>query len=182
MLGQKLSVLRRGSPILTLFLVGVQLFMSAGPKRIVIVRHAEKPASAVPHLALRGRMRATGLAKLLPKIVNPDFVFASTSTKHSQRPYETIRLTADKLGLDVSTVYADKEIKRIVKDLRKKKFKGKTVLICWHHGQMPKLIHALGYAPPYDKWPEELFDRIISIDADGIKNLPQRLLFGDTPE
>src|SRR5229473_7849151 len=150
--------------------------MAIGPKRIVLVRHAEKPASRVPHLALRGKMRAIGLARLLPQIVKPDFVFASTSTKHSQRPYETIRLTADKLGLDVSTVYADKEIKRIVKDLRKKKFKGKTVLICWHHGQMPKLIKELGYTPPYDEWPDETFDRIINIDANGITNLPQRLL------
>src|SRR5271165_2668722 len=98
--------------------------MNMGPKRIVIVRHAEKPASRKPHLALRGEMRAIGLSKLLPKIVKPDFVFASTSTKNSARPYETIRPMADKLRLDVSTRYADKEIKRIVKDMRKKKFKG----------------------------------------------------------
>lgn len=153
--------------------------MKLGPKRILIVRHAEKPASSVPHLALRGRMRAIGLAKLLPKIVKPDFVFASTSTKHSQRPYETIRPTADKLRLDVSTVYADKHVKKIAKDLKKKKFKGKTVLICWHHGKMPKLIKELGFPPPYDEWPEDVFDRIINIDANGITNLPQRLLFGD---
>jgi len=89
---------------------------------------------------------------------------------------------ADRLGLDVSTMYADKETKRIVKDLRKKKFKGKTILICWHHGQMPKLIHELGQASPYDKWPEGLFDRIINIDADGLTNLPQRILWGDTQE
>lgn len=153
--------------------------MKLGPKRIIIVRHAEKPASRVPHLALRGRMRAIGLAKLLPKIVKPHFVFASTSTKHSQRPYETIRPTADKLKLDVSTMYADKHVKKIAKDLKKKKFKGKTVLICWHHGKMPKLIKELGFPPPYDEWPEDVFDRIINIDEKGVTNLPQRLLFGD---
>jgi hypothetical protein len=153
--------------------------MSKGPKRIVIVRHAEKPASKIPHLALRGEMRAIGLSRLLPQLVKPDFVFASTSTRHSNRPYETIRPTADKLGLDVSTKYADKETKKIGKDLRKKKFKGKTILICWHHGQMPKLIRALGHRSPYDKWPDEVFDRIINIDADGLTNLPQRILFED---
>jgi phosphohistidine phosphatase SixA len=157
--------------------------MQQGPKRIVIVRHAEKPTSKKPHLALRGKMRAIGLAKLLPKIVKPDFVFASTSTKNSSRPYETIRPTADKLRLDVSTMYADKQTKRLVKDLRnKKKFKGKTILICWHHGQMHNLIRELGHECPYDTWPEELFDRIINIDATGIKNLPQRLLFQDSHE
>lgn len=153
--------------------------MIMGPKRIVIVRHAEKPASRKPHLALRGEMRALGLAKLLPKIVKPDFIFASTSTKNSARPYETIRPTADKLRLDVSTEYADQDIKKFAKELQKKKFDGKTVLICWHHGKMPELIKALGQPAPYDKWPDELFDRIINIDADGVKNLPQRLLFDD---
>ena len=154
--------------------------MSKGPAKIIIVRHAEKPASRAPHLALRGRMRAIGLSKLLPKIVKPDFVFASTSTKHSARPYQTIRLTADRMGIDVSTTYADRDIKRIVKDLRKKQFNGKTVLVCWHHGMMPKLIRELGHESPYEPWPEDLYDRIICIDRSGIKNLPQRLLFGDT--
>jgi hypothetical protein len=154
--------------------------MSKGPVRIVIVRHAEKPASRQPHLALRGRMRAIGLSKLLPKIVKPDFVFASTSTKHSARPFQTIRPTADKLGINVSTDYADKETKKLVRDLHTKAFSGKTILMCWHHGMMPQLIRELGYESPYEPWPEDLYDRIISIDENGIKNLPQRLLFGDT--
>lgn len=159
---------------------GHRVSMSKGPAKIIIVRHAEKPASRAPHLALRGRMRAIGLSKLLPKIVKADFVFASTSTKHSARPYQTIRLTADRMGIDVSTTYADRDIKKIVKDLRKKQFNGKTVLVCWHHGMMPKLIRELGHESPYEPWPEDLYDRIICIDRDGIKNLPQRLLFGDT--
>jgi broad specificity phosphatase PhoE len=154
--------------------------MGNGPARIIIVRHAEKPASRQPHLALRGRMRAIGLSKLLPKIVKPDFVFASTSTRHSARPYQTIRFTADKMGLSVSTSYADKETKKLVRELRKKEFEGKTILMCWHHGMMPRLIRELGHESPYEPWPEDLYDRIICIDGEGIKNLPQRLLFGDT--
>jgi uncharacterized damage-inducible protein DinB len=127
-------------------------------------------------------MRSLGLSKLLPKIVKPDVIFASTSTKHSARPYQTIRPTADKMGLDVVTKYSDKHTKLIAKDLRKKEYKGKTVLICWHHGQIPKLIRELGEEPPYDPWPEDLYDRIINIDAHGIQNLPQLLLFKDTLE
>jgi len=153
-----------------------------GPKRIVIIRHAEKPVSIHPHLAIRGHMRAIGLSKFLPKVVKPDFIFASTSTKHSERPYQTIRPTADKLGIDVSTVFADKQTKALAKELRKKKFKDKTVLICWHHGQMPKLIRELGGSSPYEEWPDSLFDRVISIDAKGITNFPQRLLFGDSQD
>jgi hypothetical protein len=152
------------------------------PKRVVIIRHAEKPVSIHPHLAIRGHMRSIGLSKFLPKVVKPDFIFASTSTKHSERPYQTIRPTADKVGIDVSTAYADKQTKALVKELRKKKFKGKTILICWHHGQMPKLIREFGHTAPYDEWPEDLFDRVISIDAKGITNFPQRLLFGDSQD
>jgi phosphohistidine phosphatase SixA len=159
--------------------VGTEFPLKLEPKRIVIVRHAEKPKSAKPHLAVRGEMRAIGLSKLLPKIVQPDFIFASTSTKNSERPYETIRPMADKMGVDVITTYADKEIKKFVKELRKKKYKGKTVLICWHHGKMPKLIKELGHAPPYDKWPENIYDRIVNIDENGITNIPQQILFGD---
>src|SRR5260370_22009922 len=132
---------------------------------------------ALPHLALRGEMRAIGLSRLLPKIVKPDFVFASTSTKNSARPFETIRPTADKLALDDSTTFADKEIKKFVKHLRKKKFNGKTILICWHHGQMPKLIRELGQASPYNKCHENPLDRIINIDAYRVTHLPQLLFF-----
>jgi len=124
-------------------------------------------------------MRAKGLARLLPKIMKTDFVFASTSTKHSDRPFETIRHTADKLRLDVSTKYADKDVKQIARDLKKKKFGGKTILICWHHGRIPDLIEKLGYKSPYAKWPEDLFDRIINIENGKLTDLPQRLLFGD---
>jgi phosphohistidine phosphatase SixA len=160
--------------------MGSNSSMSKGPARIVIVRHAEKPVSRAPHLALRGRMRAIGLSKLLPKILKPDFVFASTSTRHSARPYQTIRFTANKLELSISTQFSDRETKKLVKELKKKEFVGKTILICWHHGMMPRLIRELGHESPYEPWPEDLYDRIIYIDRDGIKNLPQRLLFGDT--
>jgi hypothetical protein len=51
---------------------------------------------------------------------------------------------ADKLGVDVSTMYADKEIKKLVKDFRRKQFRGKTILTCWHHGQLPKFNPGTG--------------------------------------
>ena len=137
-------------------------------------------------------MRAIGLAKLLPDFVKPDFIFASTSTKNSKRPYQTIHPTAKKVGLKVHTDYADKETKKFAKELKKKKYKGKTILVCWHHGRIPRLIEELGHKSPYKKWPVELFDRIIDIhmmpdfgsnpEHGSLQNLPQRLLFGDTGE
>jgi|SRR5208282_6190257 hypothetical protein len=159
------------------------------PKRIVIIRHAEKPnKNDDPRLAMQGEMRALGLTHVLPKEVNPDFIFASTSSVNSERPFETIHPTAKKLGLKVNTSYADKDCKKLAKRLfSKKKYADKTILICWHHGQMPKLIEALGFASPFKKWPETLFDRIIDLHiasskgADsGLVNSPQRILFTDS--
>lgn len=156
------------------------------PKRIVIVRHAEKPSKeGDPRLAMQGEMRALGLTHVLPKEVNPDFIFASTSSQNSDRPFETIHPTAKKLGLKVCTDYADKDCKKLARLLlTKKKYADKTVLICWHHGQMPKLIEALGFTSPFKKWPETLFDRIIDIHMSkgqkSLTNSPQRILFTDS--
>lgn len=151
------------------------------PQRIVIVRHGEKPKEdGDPKLSKFGRMRAIGLSKILPKFVQPDFIFACKNSKESVRPYETIRPTAKKLGMGVNLKFADKDVKKLVKELSRKKYRGKVVLICWHHGMMPKLIEKLGRVSPFKKWPENLFDRIIDIDEEGLANLPQKLLFEDT--
>jgi hypothetical protein len=151
------------------------------PYRIVIVRHAEKPAKhSEPHLALRGDMRALGLSKILPKFVKPDYIFASTSTKNSKRPYQTIHPTAKKLGMKVCTKFADKDTKKFAKELKRKKYSRKTILVCWHHGEIPRLIQRLGLMSPYNPWPPTLFDRIIDMGDEELGNLPQRLLFGDS--
>ena len=150
---------------------------------IVVLRHAEKPGKkGDPDLAVRGWMRALGLSKLLPARFRPDFIFASTSSKNSDRPYETIRPTARKLGLKIRTQFADRQTKKIARELDRKRYAGKTVVICWHHGEIPKLIERLGRVSPYRKWPPAVFDRLIVIDDDGLLNTPQRLLFGDGRE
>jgi hypothetical protein len=150
------------------------------PERIVIIRHAEKPKKASPDLSVKGRMRALGLSKTLPKFVKPDFVFACKDSEASDRPYETILPTAKKLKKKIDMKFKDKDIKELVKELEGKKYDGKTILICWHHGMMPKLIEKLGLTSPYKKWPENLFDRIINIEGGELENLPQHLLYGDT--
>jgi hypothetical protein len=61
---------------------------------------------------------------------------------------------------------------------------GKTVLICWHHGNIPALARALGIKDAPAPWPEMQFDRVWRITfADGapaLAELPQRLLPGDS--
>jgi hypothetical protein len=45
---------------------------------------------------------------------------------------------------------------------------------------MLKSIRKLGHKSPYEEGPDDLSDRVISIDATGIKNCPRRLVFGDS--
>ena len=57
---------------------------------------------------------------------------------------------------------------------------GKVILVCWHHGQIPALLRALGVAPetlvPGGKWPRDVYDWVImtSFDENG------RLIPGST--
>jgi hypothetical protein len=60
------------------------------------------------------------------------------------------------------------------------------VLICWDHEYIPRLAAALGIFPQPSAWPADVFDRVWIITyKDGLAslvNMPQRLLFGDSPE
>jgi hypothetical protein len=162
------------------------------PRCIVIVRHAEKPTKKKDiGLSTFGRMRAMGLSKILAKLTPitptqiPDYIFACKATKESNRPAFTIHPTATRFKLKINQKFADKDVKGLVRELSKKKYRNKLILICWHHGTMPKLIKKLGFKSPYKKWPENLFDRIITLyegfnDEAVVFNDPQRLLFTDS--
>jgi hypothetical protein len=68
--------------------------------------------------------------------------------------------------------------------LGNKKYQGKTVLVCWHHGTMPALAGSLGVTGYPKKVPDNVFDRVWQITYDGKGNTtfadrPQRLLPGD---
>ena len=151
--------------------------------KIVIVRHGEKDDKD-QNLSPRGHTRAFALGSALQlQYGTADFVFASKNSKISDRPVETITPYAKTIGKKIRTMFPDSDHKKLAKKLAKAKYDGKTVVICWHHGTIPELITALGATPPYKKWPEEIFDRIIELDFSGslvMTNKPQKLLFGDT--
>jgi hypothetical protein len=47
---------------------------------------------------------------------------------------------------------------------------GTNILICWHHGQIPQLLRALGAEPkkllPNAKWPDDEFGWLIQLHYD----------------
>ena len=171
--------------------------MAIPPYQILIIRHAEKPdgtddtSTKNPNLSLRGYERAGALAPFLPGTFGqPDFLFASQASTSSNRPVETITPLANALGLTINSSFADDDYPTLANTLLSDAtYAGHLVLICWHHGKIPKLATALGVTPPQDPWPGDVFDRVWQITypqppgsggSPTVTDYPQKLLFGDT--
>jgi hypothetical protein len=179
------------------------------PQCVLILRHAEKPKKEDGgiHLTSRGAARAAALPSLFPipptfptkpaPFPRPDFLFAAAKSDNSNRPVETVEPLARALGdLRINHKHPDHDYKAVVKHLfEDPRYAGKTVLICWHHGQIPHLTRAiLKQATNADKlkdqvpdWDDAIFDRVWQITFDEqaratYANHPQRLLFGDKAE
>ena len=169
------------------------------PAQILILRHGEKPGDPEqndggPDLSVRGYERAAALAYCVPdQFGKPDILFATQASKHSNRPRETLRPLAEALGLNIHCGYADGEFGQLAEHiLSSGKCAGQRVLVCWHHGEIPALAQALGGLPPESKWPGKIFDRVWRLTYGkgcgqpprdiAVDNLPQRLLYGDSPQ
>src|SRR5262249_31360797 len=126
------------------------------PRHVLILRHAEKPDNDQdPHLTSRGAARAAALPSLFripPTFLTepapfptPAFVFATHQSKHSNRPVETVTPLAKVLGdVHVHDKHADDEFQEVVDHVfGDAKYAGQTILICWHHGKIPKLTLAV---------------------------------------
>ncbi len=144
--------------------------LSAGaqPARIILIRHAEKPTDPWQvHLSEQGQKRALRLAKWLTqgKAVGtngpPAALFAAAPTPRGRgvRCEETLKPTADKLGLPVRAAYAAADYARLAHYLlRDRSLKGQTVVICWVHECLPQLAAALGVRPQPPKWKDKDFE------------------------
>lgn len=158
-----------------------------GPSVIYIIRHAEKPDSTDDSdLAPKGVERAKALAETFPAhFSKPDFIVATAPSKHSNRPMETLAPLAAALHLKAADPFADDEVDKLAHELlTQPQYAGKTILICWHHGDIPALAKALGAKKVPDPWPENVFDRVwkLTFTAGTVQfeNLPQRTLPGDS--
>jgi phosphohistidine phosphatase SixA len=145
----------------------------AGPARIILLRHAEKPADPEDsHLSPAGVKRAERLVSFIMKdpamsrFGSPVAVFASQTTKHDngQRSQETVAPLARALKLQVQTPFRSKDYAALAKlILANSAYAGKTVLICWTHEEIPKLASALGVKPRPPKWKDSVFDKVYVI-------------------
>ena len=162
---------------------------SAGPRIILIIRHAEKPegdGDKDPNLSKRGYERAAALARVIPaNFPKPDYLVATKKSSHSMRPIETIQPLSKSLHEEIEETFKDEDFAALAQHLlTDPRYSNKTVLISWHHGKIPELAHALGAAEAPEKWSGKVFDRVWEIDYQNhkasFKDLPQKALSGDS--
>jgi len=169
-----------------------------GPKNsvVLIIRHAESPESG-HGLSPRGEERAKAYANYFQnftvdsKRLEPNAVVVAADSKHSHRPRLTVEPFAKAAKLPIDSRFGNKQPTDLAAELRAN-HQGKVILICWHHGQIPALLRALGAAPetllPNGKWPKTVYDWVImaSFDENGrlipesTRRIPEHLLQGDS--
>lgn len=151
-----------------------------GPKRIILMRHADKTDDSEDEdLSDAGMDRARHLATYIPETFGkPDIVIATAESKHSDRPLETVQPLADALGLRIQHDFKNKEFVDLVDDIfNDPDYKNKTVVICWHHGNLPAIAALLG-APPGsypDPWPADAYNIILDFQYDPFSGSPPKV-------
>jgi phosphohistidine phosphatase SixA len=153
--------------------------------RILLMRHAEKTADPMdPHLSSDGHTRAVKLAEYIPDTLGvPQFLFATSISKHSVRPIETIEPLSAKIGVPIDATYAEQDYSALASQLLsdpRLADASSLIVVCWHHGNIPSMAHALradagSYPNP---WDAQVFNQILvlsysSDDAPQVKTLTE---------
>jgi hypothetical protein len=98
-----------------------------------------------------------------------NYLFAAADSKESQRARLTIEPTSKMLGLAIDSQFEDGQFQKLADEIRAKPH-GQNILICWHHGEIPQLVQALGADPgrlfPKGKWPDEVFNWVVELRYD----------------
>jgi hypothetical protein len=144
---------------------------------ILIIRHAEKPDNG-SDLSTAGEERAKAYVNYFKSFtVNsrpsaPDYLIVAADSKKSRRPRQTLEPLSQATGLAIDGRFSDKQFQELAEEIRTRP-PGKHILICWHHGEIPQLVRALGADPapllPKSQWPAEVYGWIIQLryDANG---------------
>src|SRR5215472_16072737 len=169
-----------------------------GPKNsvVLIIRHAEDAGSG-HGLSARGAERAEAYKDYFQNFTvdskqrEPETVLVAADSKQSHRPRLTVEPFAKAARLPIDSRFGNKQPTDLAAELRAN-HQGKVVLVCWHHGQIPALLRALGAAPetllPDGKWPRDVYDWVIMVSFDengrlipqGTRRINEHLLQGDS--
>lgn len=177
----------------SLLLICAAQNLFAAPARVVIMRHAEKPASG-SELNERGFLRAKALVDFfktsseMTKYGVPVAVYAMAPKGEdgTLRPIQTVIPLAQSLGLEIKKAYNKKHVAALVSEImRDPAYEGRTVVVCWAHDGIPDIVEAFGWTGGPDKWPGPVFDRAWVIDFSGDRavaftDVAEHLLPGDS--
>jgi hypothetical protein len=141
---------------------------------ILVIRHAEKPATG-PELNADGLLRAKAYVgyfatnQIDGQPLKLDHIFCTADSTGSHRPRSTVEPLAQALKLPLDNQFKSKEAAGLAAEIRAN-LHGKNLLICWHHGQIPALLQALGANPeallPDGEWPPEVFGWMMELRFD----------------
>jgi broad specificity phosphatase PhoE len=142
--------------------------------RILLMRHAEKTGDPMdPHLSPDGAARAAKLADYIPATFGiPRFLIATSVSKHSARPIETLEPLAAKTGIPIDATFADQDYGALASQLfsdPRYADAGTLIVVCWHHGNIPSIMRALRAKPgDYpDPWDAHVFNQILDLTYAG---------------
>jgi broad specificity phosphatase PhoE len=169
-------------------------------KRLMIIRHAEKPegddAGIEPDgtqdaesLTVRGWQRAGAMVQFFnsrPEL-KPRVIFASGigHGSKSKRPMQTVEPLAELLeatdAVAFITTHQKDDIEPVMRDVLSR---DGPALVAWEHKRIPDLVAQLPNPPDVpQQWPDDRFDMVWVFDRTGggwtFAQMPQLLLAGD---
>jgi hypothetical protein len=159
---------------------------------VLVVRHAERQGEE-DKLTEAGLARANAYASYFAplKLNGREIRLTHLFAEKSERTRRTLIPLSKSIGLALDTRFSNGEYQDLAQDLRQHRY-GPEILICWHHGSIPRLIRALGGNPdlliPGGKWPKGTYDWLIDLRFDASGNLSptgesivhERLMPGDS--
>lgn len=141
-------------------------------ERILVMRHAEKPDSDRDNnLAFAGYTRASKLpGYITSQFGRPDYIFVAADSKHSSRCSQTGLPLSRATGVPLSSSFRDEDYENLAQALTSdQQFRGKLIVVIWHHAKLPELVQALGAKDGShpSKWKSSVFNQIWELDYAG---------------
>ncbi len=169
---------------------------SAVPREIILIRHADKlnQSDPGPFLSPRGVARADLFSKYyLSAYREPDFIITTAQTHYSYRELQTVIPLVTRISILhpqgsrpvlLSDRYKHEKklrgLKKLSDDLlNDNRFSGKTILICWHHAEIPQLLNALGATPYQPQLADEDYDTVYHILFDTHKGAVKLIILSN---
>ncbi len=142
---------------------------------VLIIRHAEEPDDG-SGLSPAGETHANAYVNYFEnyrvngtKPLPLTALFAAANSSASHRPVLTLTPLSQSTGLPIDSEYKDNDYAKLA-DALKSTDHGRGILVCWHHGNIPNLIRALGADPhellPKGKWPDDQYGWVIQLRYD----------------